>query len=108
VPTRRNRDQHFKSFRDSQSLHERLPLSRIVLAMRVKSPFSKCFVWIRRSIHDVRLSVGLFGRNYSSRDRTTISQRNNSTCSFGNADVTEMRAAWDPRTSDFRLPTSDI
>jgi len=51
--------QYFKSFGDSESLHERLAaFAHRISDAREIAFFPECFVWICRSIHNVKLSVG--------------------------------------------------
>src|SRR6266576_4714587 len=51
--------QHLESFRDTESLHQRLTaFAHGIGNAREIAFFPECFVWIRWSIHNVRLSGG--------------------------------------------------
>jgi hypothetical protein len=51
--------EHLESFRDSESLHQRLSaFAHGIGNAREIAFFPECFVWICGSIHNVRLSVG--------------------------------------------------
>src|SRR5205814_6621257 len=56
--------QHLESFRDSESLHERLAaFAHRIGDAREIAFFPKCSIRIHTNIHDVSLSLALHGRN---------------------------------------------